>query len=325
MQFVATCNPEGPSHWVYQVFFVECMDEKTKLRDPDFAVYHVPIMENLHRLPPGYRTQMEKTLKNDDVSYRRLVRGEWVERKSGEGIFSMFWMPKRHVRGDYVRGEGLLPIPGHALYVGHDLGQVHSSVKIMQIVPVNGKSVWLVLDEVDKFYSRIIYKQLAKEVVDRLRFWNKKVGFEFASVFVAGQDSVNQWRPTSGSYDSRDFEIAYNQVYSQYAGTSMHKRIKLIGAPRGSGSIASRVRLVNNKLADDSLFVSATCKNATDMFNSLIADKDDPEVPIRTHPFIESFDAISYPMALVDLQPGRANRFIKTGHVAPSIIRCGSA
>ena len=49
----ASCNAKGPSHWVYKVFFEECVNAETGERDAKFSVYHVPIKENLHRLPSG--------------------------------------------------------------------------------------------------------------------------------------------------------------------------------------------------------------------------------------------------------------------------------
>ena len=41
-QFCASCNPEGPSHWVYKQFFEDIIDDKGK-RDKRYKIHHVPI------------------------------------------------------------------------------------------------------------------------------------------------------------------------------------------------------------------------------------------------------------------------------------------
>jgi hypothetical protein len=215
-----------------------------------------------------------------------------------------------------------MPMPGFPLYLGYDLGQVFSSVKFLQQVPVGEGVMWIIFDEVDKFFTRILYKNLAMEIIERFKFWNQKVGFAFKAVHVSDESATTQWRPGSGSYDSMEFERAYNQSLSLVPGLEPEsaKRIKLVGCPKGSGSIAARVLLIQNKLSDNSLFVSATCPHTVDMLNSLEADKDNPENPKRTHPNIESFDAASYPMWFANMRPTR-NLTIGQSHA--KVITCG--
>jgi len=98
-QFYAACNPEGPSHWVYKRFWDKCIDEKTGKRSPKYSVYHVPIMENLGHLPPNYLDSLDEILK-DPIVRARLLRGEWIDRPSGEAIFRPYYKENFHRRGN---------------------------------------------------------------------------------------------------------------------------------------------------------------------------------------------------------------------------------
>lgn len=314
-QFIAACNPAGPSHWVYQTFFVDCVDQKSGARDPRFKVYHVPITENKHRLPAGYYENLESIFRSDPVEYRRLIHGEWIDRPTGEGLFKDYFSERLHVRGDAVKGYGLKPFPGFPILVGYDLGQVYSSVTFLQLVPTeSGKNIWIIFDEIDHLGEKILYKSLAKEVIGRMEHWKKLCDYEFQFMHITDESAINQWRPGGeGSYDAWDFEREFNKASG--------KRVKMVGCPKGAGSVPARIRLLQSKLYQDEVFVSATCKNTKDMLMSLESDKDNPDKP-RRGKFIHKFDSVTYPMFKTEFTGMRKS--LPTGQVAPSFIRCGS-
>jgi len=312
-QFLASCNPKGPSHWVWKLFFDE------KKNDPDYKVYHVPIKENLHRLPKGYVERLEKIFKSDPVESARLLNGEWIDRPTGDGLFKEYFVEGVHIKGDSKRGLGLKPLPGFPILVGYDLGQVYSSVTFLQAIPTkDGRVLWIIFDEVDHLGEKILYKNLARKVMARMRFWRELMDYDFAFEHIADESAVNQWRPGGeGSYDAWEFEKEYNKCAAEF-GT---RNIKIKGCPKGAGSVPARVRMVQSKLHQEELFISATCLNAKDTMMYLEADKDDPEKPKRSK-FLHKFDSLSYPMFKLEMGGG-ITRFLPTGKVAPTLIRCG--
>lgn len=318
-QYCASCNPDGPSHWVYKVFFVECVDRVTGKQDKDYSVYHVPISENEHRLPEGYVKKLEKILKGDPIELQRLRDGVWVDRPTGEGLFKEFLIPSIHIRGDLVRGTGLRPKPGFPIIIGYDLGQVFSSVTFEQLIPTKEKPIWIIFDEVDHLGQKILYKRLAWEVIERIHFWRKQAGYEFQTMHITDESAINQWRPGGeGSYDAWEFEREYNRVAAGLGGS---QKIKLRGCPKGEGSVAARVRLFQAKLFQEELFVSVQCKNTLDMLNFLEADPKDPEGPKRSK-YLHKFDSASYPM--FKLEVAGQKHPLPSVRVAPSLIRCGT-
>lgn len=335
-QYCASCNPEGPSHWVYKLFWDEASikDAETKepwtdenggrmgkdgiCRDPDYAVYHVPFTENAHRVPPGYLARLEKIFRTDPIERRRLIGGEWIDRPTGNGLFKDWFNGVIHVRGDAKNGTGLRPTPGFPIIVGYDLGPMWPSITFVQLIPTKSKAVWVVFDEIDYHGKRTLYRRLAMEVIDRMRHWKNLIGFDFSYMHITDESAVNQWRAGGeGSYDAYDFEREYNKVIKEFSGQQM----KLIGCPKGKGSVSARVRLLQSKLYSEEIFISATCQNTRNMLMFLEDDPDNPGHPKRSK-HIHKFDSLTYPMHKIEMSGG-TSLFLHTDRVAPRLIRVG--
>jgi len=296
-QFLASCNPKGPSHWVYQEFFVACVNEAGE-RDKNFSVYHVPITENIHRLPPGYVERLQRTFASDPTRFARLINGEWIDQPTGEGIFKGFYMPSMHLKGDLVKGTGLEPKRGFPIYIGYDIGQKWQGVTFLQCIPTANKTVWIIFDECDHLNERIIYKMLAWEIIERMRFWRRRVGYAFNYCHITDESAINQWRPGGeGSYDAWEFEKEFNKVLGEFGKIGADGNVepaRMLGCPKGPGSVAARVRLIQSKLYQEELFVSASCENAVGCLGNLECDED-PTKPKRSK-WLHKFDSFSYPM-----------------------------
>jgi hypothetical protein len=294
-QYVATCNPKGPSNWVYQVFFEEPFNHETGERDKSFSVYHVPFRENAHRPEmASYLETLERAVKGDPIERARLIEGKWIERPTGEALFKQHYSAERHVVGDLRLGTGLTPVPWAPCAIGYDLGQVYSTAVFMQLVPLEKESIWIVFDEICHLNEKILYKNMANKIVDRILAWNKAVGRKMAWEHIADDSAVNQWRPGGGgSYDAWDFEKEFNR-----AGL-LHNlpQMKMIGCPKGAGSIEARVRMTQSKLHQDTILVSAQCPWIQETLLMLEGRKDEPLKPKKTaRGLIHVFDAMTYPM-----------------------------
>jgi phage terminase large subunit len=298
-QFTASCNPKGPSHWIYRIFFVECVDPDTGKRDPHFSVHHVPITENLHRLPPGYIERLQRTFAHDPIMWKRLIGGEWIDQPSGRGVFKGFYTPALHLRGDAVKGTGIEPKRGFPIYIGYDIGQRWQGVTFLQCIPTTTKAVWIIFDECDHLNERIIYKMLAWEIIERMRYWRRRVGFRFAYCHITDDSAINQWRPGGeGSYDAWEFEKEFNKVLAEFGRIGADGSVepaKLLGCPKGPGSVAARVRLMQSKLYQEELYVGAQCENTVDCLNHLEFDEGNPTNPKRSK-WLHKFDSFSYPI-----------------------------
>ena len=311
-QFCASCNPEGPSHWVYKLFW------ETHKGEAGFAVHHVPISENKARLPEGYVEHLVSVFKGDPVETARLIHGEWIDRPTGEGLFKEYYIPAIHLKGSAKTGAGLVPIKGFPIFVGYDLGQVFSSVTMLQVIPTKTKIVWIVFDEIDHLGEKILYKKLAWEIIERMRFWRTKVGYQFQFRHISDDSAVNQWRPGSGSYDAWELEKEYAKALT---GQNDLKSVKIEGCDKGSGSVSARVRMLQGKLFQEEVFISALCPNSEKMLMGLESDKADPSTPKRSK-FIHKFDSLTYPMFKMEM--GGIRTIIKTSDMRPRLFSVGT-
>jgi len=296
-QYTASCNPKGPSHWVYQVFFVDCMNAETGQRDADYSVYHVPISENIHRLPPGYYEQLGKIFKSDPIERRRLISGEWIDRPSGDAIFKDYWSVGIHLKGDAERRVGIKPLPGYTIDVGHDPGPVNYSVHFEQMIPVEGgKTITIVFDELNYVETRTPYHKIVKDIIRRMNYWRQKCEYNFVYEHIADEAAFNQLRG-DGKYDNAEIERL--SIDSETG----RPRIRLKACPKGADSVPSRVRLVQSMLQEETLFVSALCPKTKDMLEHLISEKVpngqyDKYAGLRPKRsrYIHPFDSMSYPI-----------------------------
>jgi hypothetical protein len=214
-----------------------------------------------------------------------------------------------------------MPKPGYPIILGYDLGQVWSSITFTQRLPTAKSSIWQIFDEIDKEKQRILYKNLAGEVIEKMRWWRKKVGYDFQFIHITDESAINQWRPgggIEGSYDALVFEREFNKFQQEFG----EREIKLLGCPKGAGSIAGRVQLLQSKLYQDEVFISATCQKARDMLMFLEADKKNPENPRETSRYTHKFDSLTYPLWRMEINPD-FRIYMPTDAVAPSLISCG--
>jgi hypothetical protein len=327
-QVVYACNPKGPSHWIYKVFFCHAIDEKgepapvaidrrtghpidpeTEKPITDFAIFHVPVLENAHNLPARYLDRIQIACKNDKVEHARMILGEWVDRPEGDAIFAEHWKGDDiHVRGDALRGHGLMPltehvakIEGRPLFIlGWDPGAAHTSITFMQYVITPQKLLWLVIDEFCNVGRYTPYRVLVPRVINRLIYWEYSASelsgnkVEFHYMHISDASAFNQFRAKDGSFDAQDIEDI-SKEYVEKNGLPERFIFKMRACPKEPHSVEARVRIAADSLAEESLILSATCPKVKEMFLNLHGKKDDRMKPVRSK-HLHPFDSLTYPM-----------------------------
>lgn len=296
-QYYAACNPAGPSHWVYKVFFVDCVDAETGARDADYDILHVPIEENRHNLPDGYIEKLMK-LYRDPTDQMRLLKGIWIDRPSGDAILKNYFIKELHVRGDRLKGMGIAPRKEWPIMVSMDPGPVNFCITIEQLIPTQLMNMWNVVDELNFVGMYKPYKVVVPELLKRIDRWQAFLGSQARFVFIAPEDAFSTMRP-DGSYDSMKIQ--------QLSGD----RIRLRSCPRAKDSVPQRVQMVINMLMEESLHISDTCEKTIQSMNLLTSEKEkdgkyDAYVGLRPRrsPYLHPFDSMTYGMFYRDMLPG---------------------
>lgn len=299
-QYVATANPEGPSHWVYKRFFELSMDKETGKRDKKYNVYHIPISENVVNLPEGYYENVLEAVKDDPIEYRRMVLGEWVDRPTGDSIFFGYYDPYVHVKGDAAKELRLLPnLASNEIILGYDLGTANSAVVFMQNLQSKERDIWIIFDELVFTDAYIPYTELVPAIMRRMKFWNDHMNTKFKYLHVSDNSAFNQFRATTGTYDA--LEVA--RISQDTAPHLDVPSIELIECPKPPHSVPARVKLTMKLLSQDRLFVSDSCTRVKDTFMHLESEKPNdkkyiPDLPFqpRRSKYVHAFDALSYPL-----------------------------
>lgn len=311
-QYIAACNPEGPSHWVHKEWFENPFDEETGLWDDDFVEMFFPKEENKHRMQEGYFAALKKIYKHDPIESARMEEGQWVDRPAGDALFADIYTPMIHVRPLDDRQqphprEWLMPDPDHVMIIGLDPGSVYNAFIFQQYLLIDDKMKWLVFDEIVTVRKRISYPDFIPIVMRRIRWWRDLVKSEMKQVWISDASAFNQYRAAQGSFDSMEMEKIYSASRAKY----QLEEIKIKSCPAFNGSRVARTRLGQQILGEDSIVVSSRCGAIHRMFLNLAGHKPkdgesiDPEkllTPIRSD-HLHPWDALSYPWLMASLNP----------------------
>ncbi len=304
-QYVATANPEGPSHWVYKRFFELPRDKETGDWNSEYKIYHVPISENEKNLPHRYYDNVLEAVKDDPVEYKRMVLGEWVDRPSGEAVFRGYYEAERHLRGTTEAGTRILPDPKFDVVVGYDLGTANSAIVFLQNLLTAEGEYWTVFDELIFIDRHIPYPELVPAIMRRMQFWNEQAQTKFNYVHISDSSAFNQFRATHGTYDALEVEKISRESAKYFKDL---QPIHLLECPKPPHSVPARVKLTMKLLQQNKFFLSASCTRLQDMFLHLESEKmnekkyspDLPFTPKRSK-HVHGFDAMTYPLFYYEL------------------------
>jgi len=314
-QYLAACNPDGPSHWVYRRFFQIPLEVSHNSKgeviskegewDPRYAVFELDKKENEEHLNESYYESVHEATRDDPVEMQRMLEGKWVDRPTGSAIFRGQFLPEVHVWGDLKKR--VLPSTKFPIIVGYDLGQANNAIVLMQAIPIADKGlVWVIFDEMIYTDRKIEYLILVRELVRRMAFWNRRLDHVFLWDHISDDSAFNQFRPGAGSsYDVLDIERISKKVVSSFKDIPP---IRMKAAPKFKGSVESRVRLLSDLLVHERIVVSSSCVKIKNMFLNLESQKlkagtYDPAAGFKPKRsvYLHSFDALTYPILKHDI------------------------
>lgn len=311
-QFLGACNPEGESHWVYQKFFVQPLNEETGETDPDFEEIYFPADENRVNVGDRYFDDLAKTLKNDPIEAARMIDGMWKERVAGDGLFSDVFNPLIHLRpltedGTPHGSAILMPNRNYPIILGLDPGAVYNAWTFQQHMPIDGAMRWMWFDEVTVLKKKISYPTLVPIVMKRIRWWFDEVGGDLPLVGISDDSAFTVFRPGQGTYDVLDIQRVWEANRFKFR----LEPLKIRACPKFNNSRVARVQILQSALGQDEVVVSTWCKRSRAMLEGLRSepqkegaafDPDKATTPLRCD-HLHTFDSRTYPMLAGKVQP----------------------
>lgn len=311
-QYVAACNPEGESHWVYQKWFVQAFDDETGDWNPEYEQIHFPAEENRGNMQDGYFDSLVDIYKDDPIEAARMIDGLWKERVAGDGLFSDVFNPMIHLRpinddGTPVKDSILMAQPGYPIILGLDPGAVYNAWTFQQHIPLDGRMRWLWFDEVTLLKRKISYPVFIPIVMKRVRWWRDTVGAEMPVVCISDDSAFTVFRPGQGTYDVLDIQRIWEANRHKFG----LEPLKIRACPKFADSRRARVRILQTALGQDEIIVSTQCKLSKAMLEGQRSepqkegapfDPDKATTPMRCD-HLHTMDSRTYPMLAEKTQP----------------------
>jgi len=326
-QYVAACNPEGPSHWVYQNWWVKPLDDNGDY-DPRYRTIHLPSAENPDQTLEfhEYMQTVRDATKGDAIEEARMLRGEWIDRPSGAAIFKDYYIPQIHKIGE--GRKRLLPLANYPIIIGYDLGAANNAITFLQQIPTEKRLLWMVFDEMIETNRKIGYDVLVLALMRRMAWWQRRMDATFTFSHISDNSAFNQFRPgnNGGSYDVMDVERE-SRKHAERIGVPP---IRMVPAPKFHGSVEARVRLLMNLLQREEIVFSSACTKTLDVLQKLESEKQKEGAaydaslafsPKRSQ-YLHPFDSLTYPILTYDV---RRARIITGEGETQDIIKIGSS
>ncbi len=307
-QYIAATNPDDPEHWVHQMWF----GDGEKEPGPDFVNFYFPASENFRNVGEEYFKGLAEVYRNDDAGSAWMIRGEWIPRPSGDGLFRDIYQTALHVqplnedgKPDFMRR--LVCNPEYPMIIGLDPGSVYNAFVFQQWLPIELRQRWMIFDEIITIKKRVSYEHFIPAVMRRMRWWMDEAGRDMPFVWISDSSAFNQYRAAQGSFDVLEIE----RIYEAHRAKFKLAPLKIKAAPKFNGSVVARTRLGQKMLADRDIIVSAGCTFVQKMFMMLEAKKPkfgepiDPEAMLtpQRSDYIHCWDAVSYPWLAASLSP----------------------
>lgn len=314
-QFLGACNPpdDGEDHWVYKRFFQgfeDPNDPRPKKRS-DYGVFHVPMTENvfMDNKDDYIATVMEAT-RNDPTAFDRLIKGLWVRRPTGKGLFAEYFRRALHVRGDIAKQHYIIP-SGSVIDVGYDIGSANTSITFEERLQTAKGELSSWFDEIVLVEKYVPIPQVAPMLLGRMNYWCGRTGRPLFFNHIADSASFDQMRP-DGSYDARKLEEEVEKelkvhperyphlkhiIYTDPGHTEFRtKPVRLKACPKPAGSVPARSRMLIARMQAELFVVSARCVRHIEMLENIEQDAEKPYEPKRGSRHKHAFDSGSYVM-----------------------------
>lgn len=334
-QFLAACNPpdEGEDHWVHARFFQGFDDPHARApkRSIDYGVFHLPMTENVFMdNREDYILTVLEACRNDPTAEDRLIRGLWVRKPTGTGVFAEYFRRELHVKGNMKTRQFIIP-SGAVIDIGYDIGTANTGIVFEERLQTQKGEASSWFDEIILVGRYVPIPEVAPMLLEKMNYWCTRTGRPLHFNHIADAGSFDQMRP-DGSYDARKLEEcvreelrahpdrypALKHIVWENPGAPEAERtwrphpVRLIPCPKPAGSVKSRVKMMLARLQAGLVVVSARCLKVIEMFENLQRKEDDAYDLEKNSRHKHAFDAATYPVYHYEMG-GRGQRLTTGG------------
>jgi hypothetical protein len=318
-QFIGCCNPseDGEDNWVHKQFLqgFDNPNDRHPKSSKDYGVYFVPIEENIfvsREQMDIYRATLLEECRNDPTAFDRLLKGLWIKRPTGKGLFAEYFRREIHVRGDVGKKQFIIP-SGSVIDIGYDIGSANTGIVFEERLNTKRGELWSWFDEIILVEKYVPIPQVAPMLLAKMNYWCGRTNRRLHFNHIADASSFDQMRP-DGTYDARVLErecakelkenperyphlvhvIYVNPDAPEAEREFREKPVRLIPCPKPDGSVMSRVKMTISRLQAELIVASARCFKCIEMLESIEQDPEKPYHPKKGSRHKHALDAGTY-------------------------------
>lgn len=313
-QFIAVTNPpeEGPKHYLYEMFFIEPEDEEEAKRwRGKYKRIYFPSMLNRWRDVKGYLEDITFDNRGDQNTIDRLVKGEWVERQTGVGIFADYFLPEIHIKGSLASNRRIIAQPGMPIILGGDMGDVNNGFAFLQQAHLKDKVVWLMMSELETVGKKLSNPQLMHLLLTKMNGvvadGAQAKGYDISQAVEnfrydhIADSSTLRFRRDGGDIERELIKQETTRILKEHANQYPYVKdpVYFKPAPKGDGSVEFRVKMLIEMLQTERFFVDASCVRTIEMFKKITSSTKagaSPFTPGDRSKYKHILDAITYPI-----------------------------
>jgi hypothetical protein len=319
-QWIGDTNPaeEGEDSWIWKLWLDKDNKDNyssSNLTDEEVAEFKKDLRDVLILpqdnpfLDPRDFSRLKATLGHSKNLTDRYIHGKWVA-DSSTGLLADVFDEEVHVAGS-VNGpkddwEVLVPSEHCTeLLSGWDPGDSWHSVHIVEKIPTDNLPIYCVLDELYNEDRHVSLKMLTEAAMEKMAIQEDYVAEKYKRIV--------SWRHWADAAAVNNYKAAADAYDAGVVHTASKGKIKLIGAPKGSGAVKRRVNMLRMLLMEKRIYISAKCLMTQEMIRKLKKGKSDIHYVARNK-YKHIFDSLTYildaeePMA----QAGRFDPSLKS-------------
>lgn len=302
--WIADTNPaeEGEDSWIWKLWFQERVAENHP--DPEFQknleLFQFTLDDNPF-LDPRERRELEGVYIYDPGEYDRNVLGHWTKGHGFLGkVFADMLAPDTFIDGAIDIG-----VTTDKLYSGWDLGVKYHACVLLERRMIEGRPVWLVLDEIVALDEKISTAAFTYQVVEKIMAIEKHYGRAFKWQHWSDNTALTVYRPGIDGYDASEVLLASGG------------QISLEAADKPEGSVKAAVKHIRRLLRERRLFVGKNCPYVIEMFEQIAAGK---KYAVEDTRLKDVFDALRYPIFMTDAEEMAAAEQIRSSPRVSAIV-----
>lgn len=299
-QLISDTNPaqDGKQSWIYQWFY-EGNCEGVPAKDMPYVeafkkkkhVMEIFIEDNIY-LDSEKKSELIGLFAGDPVDYQRFVEGIWPDGTLDKAaMFGDVFTEQLIVEGQIEVGELT-----DTLITGFDCGPVNKAFALLERRIENGKTMWMLLDEVVYVGNSVPLDEFVYEVMSKIMEINdlyKKIRPNFKEFKFDHWSDSSSWNLNGDDGTGTEAVEIFNLS---------RRTIQLQPVEKASKSVEVSCQILRRLMREERFFIGSNCPHAKESFQKIKRTSKAGKTLDPGDKYKHILDAVRYPIFMHEMQ-----------------------